>query len=113
MAKVYDIVERLKEGNKKPTVKIDEDHVYEISNSKNSALFIKGITEDKKIDDMERLDKIVEAGLGKEAKNYINSLELSMPAYNTIVNVIMAAISDMTLEEIEEIGEKEIKKFRK
>ena len=35
-----------------------------------------------------------------------------MSAYNAIINVIMAAISNVELEEIEEMSEKEAKRFQ-
>lgn len=113
MARVYDIVEKIKNGNERPTVRIDNDHVYTIQTSKNTALFIKALTEDKKVDDFEKLDKTIEAGLGKEALEYINSLDLPMTAFSTIVNVIMAAIGDISLEEVEKAAAEEVKKFQK
>jgi len=113
MARVYDIVDKITNGNAKPTIKIDADHEYTINNSKNTGVVIKALSEDKQAEDFERMDKIIQAALGKEALDYINSLELAMPNYNTIVNVIMAAISDISLEEMEELAKKEAKKFRK
>ena len=113
MARVYDIVEKITNGNKKPTIKIDADHEYTINNSKNTAVLIKVLSEDKKIEDFERIDKIIQAALGKEALDYINSLELLMPQYNIIVNVIMAAISDMSLEEMDELAKKNSKTPRR
>lgn len=111
--RVYDIVETIINGNKKPTVKIDAEHEFTINNSKNSAILIKALSEDKKLDDLERIDKIIEAALGEEALKYIDSLDLAMTNYNTIINVIMAAISDMSLEEMEKVAEEQNKKFRK
>lgn len=113
MARAYDIAEKIKNSNQKPTVKIDDEHEFEINTSKNTAIFIKAVSEDKKIDDFERMDTIVESGLGKKALDYINSKDYPMNVTNTIINVIMAAISDMTLEEMEEMAKKEAKKFRK
>lgn len=103
MSRAYDIAERLKNGSKKPTVKIDESHTYEINTSKNVGIFIKGLVEDSKIDEFEKLDKTIEAGIGKEALEYIDSLDLPTASYVVIVNVIMAAINDISLEEIEEM----------
>lgn len=113
MARVYDIVEKIKNGNEKPTIKIEENHEYTINTSKNTALFIKAVSEDKGLDDFEKIDKTIESGLGKEALDYINSLDLSTSAYVTIVNAIMAAIGDVDLEEIEKAAKEEQKKFRK
>lgn len=118
MAKVYDIMNKL--VNVKPTVKIDEDHEYKINNTKNNAIYIQSLVkenkkkDDKKNDEMELINKIIKASLGKEAFEYIDSKgdEWSMSAYNAIINVIMAAISNVELEEIEEMSEKEAKRFQ-
>lgn len=118
MAKVYDIMNKL--VNVKPTVKIDEDHEYKINNTKNNAIYIQSLVkEDKKKDkknkdEMELINKIIKASLGNEAFEYIDSKgdEWSMAAYNSIINVIMAAISNVELEEIEEMSEKEAKRFQ-
>ncbi len=103
MSRAYDIAEKLKSESKKPTVKIDDTHTYEINTSKNVGILLKGLVEDTKIDEFEKIDKIIEAGIGKEALKYIDSLDLPMASYVTIVNVIMAAINDVSLEEIEEM----------
>ena len=118
MAKVYDIMNKL--VNVKPTVKIDEDHEYKINNTKNNAIYIQSLVkEDKKKekknkDEIELINKIIKASLGQEAFEYIDSKgdEWSMAAYNAIINVIMAAISNVELEEIEEMSEKEAKRFQ-
>lgn len=106
MARVYDIISRLENGNQKPVVKLDSDHEFKINTSKAAAFRIMAIADDKKIKDDKRLDDIVKIALGKEAFEYIESLDLSMIAYNTIINVIMAAISDVELEEVEEEAKK-------
>ena len=108
MAKVYDIISRLK--NEKPKVMLAEDKVFEVHNSKNSAILMKGISEDKGLDNLVKLDMIIEAGLGKEALEYINSMDLSIPELTVIVNAIMAAISDVDLEEMEKLAKDEVKK---
>lgn len=113
MARAYDIAERLQNANKKSTIKIDDNHIYPINTSKNSAILMQAISQDEKLDDLERIDKLIEAGLGKEALGYINSLDLSIEALSVIINVIMAAIGDITLEEAEEEAKKAAKKFRK
>lgn len=118
MAKVYDIMNKL--VNVKPTVKIDEYHEYKINNTKNNAIYIQSLVkenkkkDDKKQDEMELINKIIKASLGKEAFEYIDSKgdEWSMSAYNAIINVIMAAISNVELEEIEEMSDKEAKRFQ-
>jgi hypothetical protein len=111
MGKVYDIMGRL--TNEKPIIKIDPAHEYKVNNSKNQAIFIKQLSEDPKLDDFQRLDTIIEAALGKEALDYINSLNLSVKATGTVINAIMAAISEEDLEAVEKEAEKQKKSFRK
>ncbi|WP_102400208.1 hypothetical protein [Haloimpatiens massiliensis] len=111
MAKIYNIMDRL--TNDKPEIKIDNEHVYKVNNSKNTAILIKSLSEDPKLEEFEMMDKIVEAGLGKEALEYINSLELSLKGYEAIMNAIMAAISEQDLEDIEKMAEQEMKKITK
>lgn len=113
MSKAYNIVERLKSENKRPTIQIDENHEYKINTSKNAALLIKCISQDENLDDFDRIDKIIECALGGEALEYINSLDLTMNALTTVINVIMAGISGVDLEEMDELSAKEARKFRK
>ncbi|MGG7215350.1 hypothetical protein ACQPUY_17360 [Clostridium nigeriense] len=113
MARVYDIISRLENGNQKPVVKIDEDHEFKINNSKAAAFRIMALADDEKIKEDERLEGIIKIGLGKEAFEYIESLDLSMPNYNLIISAIMAAIGDVDIEEIEEEAKKAKKKPRK
>ncbi|CAJ1611099.1 hypothetical protein [Clostridium perfringens] len=113
MAKVYNIMNKL--TNEKPVLKIDEDHEYKINNSKNNAIYIQSLVKnkDKQGNDIEVLDKIVKASLPKEAFEYIESLDLSLDAYSVIVNAIMAGISNLELDEIEELNQKEMERFQK
>lgn len=111
MAKVYDIVSRLK--NEKPQIKLSEEHTYPVRNSKNSVILMKGISEDPKIEDDKKIDMIIEAGIGKEALEYIETMDLSFTELMTIVNAIMAAVADEELEEIEKLGKIEAKKNTK
>lgn len=114
MGKIYNIMDRL--TNDKPQIQIDNDHIYTVNNSKNQAIFIKQLSGDKSVDDFKRMDNIIEAGLGKEALEYINSRKFSVAENGVIINAIMAAIGEVELEEIEEEIEKEAKKqkgFRK
>lgn len=113
MARVYDIISRLENGNQKPVVKIDADHQFKINNSKAAAFRIIALSEDENIKEDERLEGIIKIGLGKEPFEYIESLELSMSSYALIINAIMAAIGDVDLEEVEEEAKKAKKKPRK
>lgn len=118
MAKVYNIMDKL--VNVKPIVQIDEEHEYKINNTKNNAVYIQSLVKKNKqdkekneeVDEIKLIEKIIKASLGKDAFDYIESLDLSMEGYNTIVNAIMAGISNLELEEIEEMGKKEIERFQ-
>lgn len=118
MAKVYNIMDKM--VNVKPTVKIDEDHEYKINNTKNNAIYIQSLAKgndkkgDKNYDEMEFMNKIIKASLGQEAFEYIDSKgeEWSMAQYEAILNVIMAAVSNVELEDIEELSKKEAKRFQ-
>ncbi|HAT4339400.1 TPA: hypothetical protein I9094_001662 [Clostridium perfringens] len=116
MAKVYNIMDRL--VNIKPTIKIDEDHEYKINNSKNNAVYIQSLfsnnkkNKGKEIDEFEVLDKIIKASLGTDAFEYIESLDLSLEGYTTIVEAVMAGIQNVELEEIEKEGKKAKERFQ-
>ena len=111
MAKVYDIVSRLK--NEKPQIRITEDKIFTVYNSKNSVILMKGIAEDNKIDETQKIDMIIEAGLGKEALDLVDSLEVPTKQLAIIVSAIMAAISEVELEEMEKLADEEVKKTKK
>lgn len=113
MARVYDIISRLENGNQKPVVKIDADHEFKINNSKAAAFRIMALSNDGEKEEKEKLEGIIKIGLGEDAFNYIESLDLSMPNYNLIISAIMAAIGDVDLEEVEEEAKKAKKKPRK
>lgn len=114
MAKIYNIMNKL--TNERPVIKIDDTHEYKINNTKNNAIYIQSLTknaEKGETDDIELLDKIIKVSLGQDAFNYIESLELDLKSYEVIVNTIMAAISNLELEEIETINEEEANRFQK
>jgi hypothetical protein len=111
MGKVYNIMDRL--TNNKPVIKIDNEHEYTVNNSKNQAIFIKQLSEDKSLDDYQMMDNIIEAALGKEALVYINGLDLSVAGTGIVINAIMAAIGEVELEEVENEVKKQNKNFRK
>lgn len=113
MARVYDIISRLENGNQKPVVKIDAEHEFKINNSKAAAFRIMALSNDENIKEKERLEGVIIIGLGKDAFEYIESIDLSMPNYNLIISAIMAAIGDVEIEEIEEESKKAKKKPRK
>lgn len=113
MAKVYNIMNKL--TNERPILEIDEDHQYKINNSKNNAIYIQSLVKNKdkqQGNEIELLDKIIKSSLPKEAFEYIESLELSLDSYNTIVKAIMAAISNLELDEVDKLSKKEAERFQ-
>ncbi|CEQ27119.1 hypothetical protein [Paraclostridium sordellii] len=114
MAKIYNIMNKL--TNERPIIKIDDTHEYKINNTKNNAIYIQSLSkkaEKGEMDDIELLDKIIKASLGQDAFDYIESLGLDLESYGIIVNTIMAAISNLELEEVEAINEEETNRFQK
>ncbi|MCQ4833047.1 hypothetical protein [Hungatella sp. SL.1.14] len=112
MGRAYDIAERMKNGMEKPTVKIDDDHIYNINTGKSAVLYINAVSQDKEKDEFEKMDEVIKAALGKEALDYINDQDMAVASIALIVNVIMAAIADVSLEEVEEV-EKNQKKSKR
>ena len=108
MGRFYNIAGRM--DNSKSDVKIDEDHIFKINTNKAVGLEIDSIYKDDNLGNFEKMDQVIKAALGKEAFEYIESLELNIPSYAVIVNAIMAALSDSELEEIEKAAKEENKK---
>ena len=112
MGRAYDIAERMKNGNEKPTVKTDEDHVYKNNTGTSAVLYINAVSQEKEKADLERMDEVIKAALGKDALDYITEQDMAVASIALIVNVIMAAIADVSLEEVEEV-EKNQKKSKR
>ena len=111
MARKYDIIERLKAKNERPFIMIDEDHSYKVETSKTNVMSIMAYVDemDKKEnsteeDDMKMMDEIIKMALGKEALEYITSLNLALDAYMLIFDVIIAAVNG---EELKDDSEKQ------
>lgn len=113
MARFYDIAERMKTGREKPTVKLDDGHEYKINTGKSAVLYIQGISDDESLNEFEKMDKIFKVSLGEEAAQYIDSLELPTAALSMISNVVMAAIADVDLEQMEQMAKEEANKHQK
>lgn len=112
MARKYDIIERLKAKNEKPFIVLAEDVSFNVNTEKSNVLHIIALSKDKEQDSTELIDRIIELGLGKEALAYINDHEFSFEAANEICKAIMAAVSGVDLEEMDE-EEKKAKNGKK
>lgn len=106
MARKYDIIERLKVKNEKPFVLIDKEHCYNINTSKTNVMAIMALYDEyeKKSDaqSVGLIDKVIRMGIGEKALEYINSLDMTMVATSEIVKAIMAAMSDISIEEVDD-----------
>lgn len=101
MGKRYDIINKITNAKERATVQIDDEHEFKINDSFPAAMAIKAYMEDKKLDEEKKIEKVLGVAFKKEEIEYIKSLNLKMPGYVSIVNVIMAAVVDVDLEEIE------------
>lgn len=104
MARCYDIVERLKAKNAKPSIKLDEEHIFTVNNSKNIMLEIMAMANDAKNSEgteaqIELVDKVIRLTLGGKAFDYIQSLDLSADAYMYLMEAIVAAMNGTDIEE--------------
>lgn len=111
MGKFYDISTKI--DRSKSTVKIDDEHIYTINASKAAGIALTALSKDKELEEFDKIDKIITIGLGKEALEYINSLEFDIPNYTPIVNSIMAALNGKEIEEIEEMSAEAENKAKK
>ena len=103
MAREYNIIERLKRRNEKPTEVLDDDHKYPINTKKTNVMCMmayirktekRGKEESDPVKDMEMMDHIIKMGLGEEAAAYIAEQDYTFAVIRDIIEVIMAAIGD-------------------
>lgn len=104
---IYNIIDRMKEANKKPIITIDEEHNFTVNSSVPAVLKIQEISKKQKdngeeYNEVDGVYDIIAVALGKEAVEYIKSQEYTFVALTLIVEAIMAAINNSTLEEVEE-----------
>lgn len=98
MARDYNIIERLKRRNEKPTITLDEEHKFPINTKKTNVLcmmaYIKKMDKTNHEQDDKMVDEIIRMALGEKALNYINEQDYTYAVIQDIVDVIMAAIAD-------------------
>lgn len=103
MSKSYDIIERLKAKNERPFIRIDEEHCYTVNTSKTTVMAIMAIADDQGDKDpkkqYEAIGRMLFMALGKEAIEYIDSLDLSFDSYNFVFETVMAALTGADLED--------------
>ena len=101
-SKGYNIVERLRAANERPFITIEEGKTYSVNTSKTTALHLEAVNQDDKLSSVDKLDKIIEIGLGKKAFDEISEMDLSIEAIVLLVEAITAALSGEELEEVKE-----------
>lgn len=106
MGKILDITNKL--TNERPLIKIAEDKIYEVDNSKNTVLKINQTLQNNDKDEIELIDFAIKTLMGKEAFNEIEKMDLDMKGYKAIFIAIMAAVSDEEYEVVEQRFQKSI-----
>ncbi|MBY2477629.1 hypothetical protein KWV16_12140 [Clostridioides difficile] len=99
MSNIIDISTKL--TNEKPKIKISEDKVYTVNNSKNTVLIVNQRMSENNSNEIELIDDALKLLLGEKAFKEIDSMQLSFVDYKTIFVAVMAAISGETYEETE------------
>lgn len=96
MAKTIDISSKL--TKERPKLKLAEDKVFEINNSKDAVLILNQKIEESDLNDVKQLDEILSIALGQEAVDEINKMNLPFSDYQTI---FLACIAGMLNEDFE------------
>ncbi|MDF2804100.1 MAG: hypothetical protein K0S61_4003 [Anaerocolumna sp.] len=102
-ANFYDISGKI--DNSKAEVKIDETHIFKIHRSMAIGLKINDIYANEELKWKEKLKQIITITMGQEAYEYIESLDLIQGSYEEILNAIMAALGNTTIEIVKEQAE--------
>ena len=97
MSTLIDITNKIK--NEEKFIKL-YDKTYKVDDSKNTVLKVMSILE--KEGEAVAMDKAIELILGKEAKKYIDSLNLSVQDYQVPFIAVMACVNNVSYEVMEE-----------
>lgn len=97
MSTLIDITNKIK--NEEKFIKL-YDKTYKVDDSKNTVLKVMSILE--KEGEAVAMDKAIELILGKEAKKYIDSLNLSVQDYQVPFIAVMACVNNVSYEAMEE-----------
>lgn len=102
MAKHYNIADRLQGG--KPVLKLSDEVEFKINNSLAAAVAIRALSEDEKTDDTKKLRKLAVIALGEDATKQLEAMDLSLPDWVVISEVIAAALQGVDLDEVKAPG---------
>ena len=97
MSTLIDITNKIK--NEEKFIKL-YDKTYKVDDSKNTVLKVMSILE--KEGEAVAMDKAIELILGKEAKKYIDSLNVSVQDYQVPFIAVMACVNNVSYEAMEE-----------
>ena len=97
MSTLIDITNKIK--NEEKFIKL-YDKTYKVDDSKNTVLKVMSILE--KEGEAVAMDKAIELILGKEAKKYIDSLNLSVQDYQVPFIAVMACVNNVSYAAMEE-----------
>ena len=97
MSTLIDITNKIK--NEEKFIKL-YDKTYKVDDSKNTVIKVMSILE--KEGEAVAMDKAIELILGKEAKKYIDSLNLSVQDYQVPFIAVMACVNNVSYEAMEE-----------
>ena len=97
MSTLIDITNKIK--NEEKFIKL-YDKTYKVDDSKNTVLKVMSILE--KEGEAVAMDKAIELILGKEAKKYIDSSNLSVQDYQVPFIAVMACVNNVSYEAMEE-----------
>ena len=97
MSTLIDITNKIK--NEEKFIKL-YDKTYKVDDSKNTVLKVMSILESE--GEAVAMDKAIELILGKEAKKYIDSLNLSVQDYQVPFIAVMACVNNVSYEAMEE-----------
>lgn len=108
MSKVIDISSQL--TNERPRIKITEDLIVEVNNSKNNVLTIMSELDKEGQSDVEMVDSLMIKLFGKEDSKKLNELDFTLPSYLTIIKAALAQVLDVEMDVIDNMFRTEFEK---
>lgn len=104
MARHIDLTNKF--DNEKPSIKIG-DKTFIVNDEKTTVLLMNQIMKNEDLDDVSRVEKMLETLLGKKQAKELESLNLRFINYQKVAFAIMAVINDEELEEVEKRFQKQ------
>lgn len=108
MSKVIDISSQL--TNERPRIKITEDLIVEVDNSKNNVLTIMSELDEEGQNDVEMVDSLMVKLFGEKDSKKLDELNLTLPSYLTIIKAALAQVLDVEMDVIDNMFRTEFEK---